>query len=225
MKFSYLFAGAAFALCASASAAAYAQGAPAKGQQSQTIVRTVRDGETHETRVERDASGKVTVTRDGKVTTSVDPQEIREHAMAMAGLHHRDPAEHLRNALQLRPNQEPALQAYLQALRPGEHHVMMLRSDDHDGAKTTPERLADMEKMLAEHDAQMKAHIAAIRTFYGQLDPAQKKAFDELGLGGAQVRMIENVRFMRPMPPMPPMPPMRVMPAPPAPPVPPAPRL
>src|SRR4051794_26842561 len=100
-QFSYLFAGAAFALCASASAAAHAQAAAAPKPHSETVVRTEHDGESHETRVVRDASGKVTITRDGK-TTVVDPHD----AMAMR---HRDVGEHLRNALQLRPNQEPAL--------------------------------------------------------------------------------------------------------------------
>ena len=74
----------------------------------------------------------------------------------------------------------------------------------------------------------MKAHIAAIRTFYGQLDPAQKKAFDELGFGGGEIRMIQNVRFMHGMPGRPPMPVppmMHAMPVPPPPPAPPAPRL
>jgi hypothetical protein len=223
MKFSYLLAGAAAALMATAAVAADAPAKPDAKGRTETVVRTVRDGETHEMRVERDASGKVVVTRDGKVTTSVDPQEIAEHARMMAGIRHRDPAEHLRNALQLRPNQEAALQAYLAATRPSAPHVMVFRSGDHEGGpKSTPERLADMEKTLAEHDARMKAHIAAIRTFYNQLDPAQKKAFDEMGFGGGEIRMIQNVRFMHPMPGMPPMPPMPHMPVPPVPPAPPS---
>jgi hypothetical protein len=209
-QFSILFASAAFAL--SAGAAAYAQPAPAPAAktQSQTIVRTDTDGVSHEVRVIRDASGKVTITRDGK-TTVVDPKD----AMVMAmGMHHRrDPAEHLRNALQLRPNQEAALTAYIAALHP-QHGAMMLHTDDHDGPKATPERLADEEKMLAEHDARVRAHIAATRAFYNQLDASQKKAFDEME-GAGHMGMMQQIRFVHPMPGMPPMP------IPPVPPIPP----
>jgi len=216
-QFSTLFAGAALALVSTAAMAADAPSArPAPKTQTQ-IIRTETDGVTHETRIERDASGKVTVTRDGKVTTSVDPQEI---AGRVAVMRHRDPAEHLRNALQLRPNQEAALAAYIAAMHP-QHDVMMFHSDDRDGPKTTPERLADMEKMLAEHDARMKAHIAATRAFYNQLDTGQKKAFDEMQ-GGGHMGMIQNIRFVHPMPGMPPMPPMPHMPMPPVPPTPPS---
>jgi hypothetical protein len=210
-QFSTLLATAAFALCASASAAAYAQGAAAPKAQSQTVVRTETDGVSHEVKVIRDASGKVTITRDGK-TTVVDPHD----AMAMGMRHHRDPAEHLRNALQLRPNQEAALTSYLAAVHP-QHSMMMLHTDDHDGPKTTPERLAEMEKMLAEHDTMVRAHITATRTFYNQLDAGQKKAFDEMG-GEGHMGMIQNVRFIHPMPGMPPFPHMPVPPVPPTPP-------
>lgn len=197
-QFNYLFAGAAFALCASVGALAYAQPAA----KSQTEVRTTHDGETHVVRVIRDASGQVTVERDGK-TTMV-------HA---DGAHHADRAQHLRAVLQLRPNQEAALAAYLAALHP--QHDVMYRTDDHDGAQTTPQRLAEMEKMLVEHDARVKAHIGATRAFYDQLDAAQKKAFDELEMAGDHMGMMQQVRFMHPMGPMPPMPPMPSMRVPP----------
>jgi hypothetical protein len=211
-QFSYLFAGATFALCASASAAAYAQAAVAPKGESQTIVRSDRNGETHEVKVIRDASGKVTITRDGK-TTVVDAHD----GMAM-GMHRRDPSEHLRNALQLRPNQDAALAAYVAALHP--QHNVVFRTDDHDGPTTTPQRLAEMEKMLAEHEGRVKAQIAATRAFYNQLDAGQKKAFDEME-GAGHMGMMQQVRFMHPMPGMPPMPPMH-MPMPPTPPTPPS---
>ena len=196
-QFSYLFAGAAFAFCASA--AAYAQQATAPAANSRTEVRTTHDGETHVVRVIRDASGEVTVERDGKTTM----------VHADAG-HHMDRAQHLRAVLQLRPNQEPALTAYLAALHP--QHDMMYRTDDHDGPQTTPQRLAEMEKMLVEHAARVKAHIAATRSFYDQLDAAQKKAFDELNMAGDHMGMMQQIRFVHPMGPMPPMPHMPVPP-------------
>jgi hypothetical protein len=133
--------------------------------------------------------------------------------MSMGMHHRRDPAEHLRNALQLRPNQEAALTAYLGALHP-QHGSMMLHADDHDGPKTTPERLAEEEKMLAEHDARMRGQIAATRAFYNQLDAGQKKAFDEMAESG-HVGMMQQIRFVGRMPGMPPMP---VPPIPPSPP-------
>ncbi|HSV01684.1 MAG TPA: Spy/CpxP family protein refolding chaperone [Phenylobacterium sp.] len=205
---SYLFAGAAFALYAAAGAAAFAQPAPAPKGVSETVVRTVRDGEAHEVRVERDAAGKLTITRDGR-TTMVDA-----HAM---GDPHLDMAQHLRNLLQLRPSQEAALQAFVNASQPD--RPMAFRSEDRESAETTPQRLADMERRLAAHDAAAHARIRATRAFYDQLDPAQKKAFDELHLAGGHMRMIHRIRMVGPMPHMPPMPP------PPVPPVPPPPRL
>ena len=208
-QFSMIFAGAAFALCATAGATALAQPAPAPKTQSQTVVRTDTDGVTHEVRVIRDASGKVTITRDGK-TTVVDPHA----AMVMAMGRHRDPAEHLRNALQLKPSQEPALTAYLEALRP--QREMVVRMDDRAAPRTTPERLAEMERAMAEHEARMKAHIEATRRFYGQLDAAQKKAFDEMNLTEDHMGMMREIRFVHPMGPLPPMPPMPPMPVPPA---------
>ena len=109
----------------------------------------------------------------------------------MGGMHGpMDPekhAQHLRDVLQLRPDQDGALKAFLAAMTPPEHPAPAA-----DGAppahpampKTTPERLAMAEKMMAEHQAMMKKHNDAIRAFYAQLSPSQKVAFDALHLGG-----------------------------------------
>lgn len=220
-RYSYLFAGAAFALYAAAGAVAFAQPAPEGKGPSETVVRSTTDGQSREVRIVRDASGRTTITQDGK-TTVVDPQQIRAeaHRMAIEGRgERRDPAEHLRNALQLRPNQEAALAAYVQAMRP--QRTMLVRSDEPEAAATTPERLAQMERRLAEHDAVTRAYIQATRRFYDQLDARQKAAFDELRLGAEPMGMMRQIRFVRGMPHMPPMPPMP--PRPPAPPPPPAP--
>jgi hypothetical protein len=135
--------------------------------------------------------------------------------------HGRDRAEHLRNILQLRPNQEAALTAYLAASRPD--HARMMRMDGEGPAKTTPERLARMEQHLVQHEAQMRAQLDATRRFYDQLDPAQKRAFDELPLmiGGPMHMQMHPMKIMHrlePLPPMPPMPPMHGAPMPSAPP-------
>jgi hypothetical protein len=156
--------------------------------------------------------------------------------------HHMDQAEHLRTMLQLKPGQEAALTAYLAAVKPTEHmhdHVVEMSSHDgnvtyrehdgghdaaHDKAKTTPERLADMEKRMADSQAEARKRIDATRKFYGQLEPSQKKVFDEMPMlmigpigpiGPMMMPGPMKVRFERPpMPPMPPMPP--VPPTPPA---------
>jgi len=99
-------------------------------------------------------------------------------------------AEHLRDALQLTPGQEPALNQFLAAMHPSHDHDRM----DRDGGPpsdqaqmTTPERL---DRMLAHFDemrTKMVARVEATKTFYAQLSPSQQKAFDALpmmGMGG-----------------------------------------
>lgn len=107
----------------------------------------------------------------------------------MGGMHQMDPAkhaEHLRDVLQLRPDQDGALKAFIAAMTPPEHPAPAA-----DGApphhpdmpRTTPERLAMAEKMMAEHQAMFKRHNDALRAFYAQLTPSQQKAFDALHMG------------------------------------------
>ena len=107
----------------------------------------------------------------------------------MGGMHQMDPAkhaEHLRDVLQLRPDQDGALKAFIAAMTPPEHPAPAA-----DGApphhpdmpRTTPERLGMAEKMMAEHMAMFKKHNDALRAFYGQLTPSQQKAFDALHMG------------------------------------------
>jgi protein CpxP len=94
--------------------------------------------------------------------------------------------QHMRDVLQLRPDQEGALKAFIAAMKPPERPAPAA-----DGAPlarpatpmTTPERLAKAEKRMAEHQAMFKKHNDAIRAFYGQLTPAQQKAFDALHMG------------------------------------------
>jgi hypothetical protein len=112
--------------------------------------------------------------------------------------HHEDPAarrahmaDHLRTVLQLTPAQDPALNAFLDAMHPpggeGMHHQD--RDHDQDQALSTP---AKLDKMLAHMDemrTRMATHVAAIKTFYAQLTPAQQKAFDDIApmlMGGGR---------------------------------------
>ena len=139
-----------------------------------------------------------------------------EHHMGMMrheGREHKDPTAHLRAILQLKPGQEAALSAFVAAMKPPEHEPegMMHMAGGAPVPKTTPERLAMMDKMMSDHMAKAHARLEAIRTFYNQLDPAQKKAFDELppmmmgGHEGGPMRHWEMIRAKHHMPPMPPM--------------------
>jgi len=87
--------------------------------------------------------------------------------------------EDLALLLDLTPAQKPALEAWLEASRPGP------RGFHPDGpppatAQTFGERLDDIEKGQAEAGAQARAWIAAARSFYAQLDPHQRQLFEAL---------------------------------------------
>ena len=168
-----LLASAAFVLTAGGSALA---GEPAK-----------KDGEA---KVER----KVVVMRGG-------PGGHEGHGGPMAG--HRDPearAQHLRDMLQLRPEQEPALKTFLEATKPDVHKFEMKHDKAAGPAEkpkmlTTPERLDHQAKMMAEHQAAFQKRAAATRAFYGQLSPSQQKVFDTLHAhhgGGRHTKIIRR---------------------------------
>lgn len=90
-------------------------------------------------------------------------------------------AQRLRDVLQLTPAQEPALQTFLAAMKPPEGMAGRMRAEHEAMAKlTTPQRLDRMKALMAEHQARMDQHIAAVKAFYGQLTPAQQKAFDSM---------------------------------------------
>jgi hypothetical protein len=122
-----------------------------------------------------------------------------------------DREDHLRTMLQLRADQEPALQAYLQAVGKGSWRGDQVRFDKRSDAATTPQRLAEMEAMLAEQQASARRRIDATRAFYGQLDEKQKKVFDSLPMlmfaGPGFGPMLLPVMHMPP-PPEPPLPPL-----------------
>jgi hypothetical protein len=217
-------AGAAFALYAASGAAAFAQSTPAAAQnQADADAARAPKAERHEMRREE----RRIVIQDG------------DRHFEMAGGHHMDMGEHLRTMLQLKPSQEAALTAYLAAVKPDHAHQHVMQMADHDEkAKNTTERLADMERRMADSQAQAHAKIEATRKFYNQLEPSQKKVFDEMPMlmigpigpigpmmlpGPMKVRFEhgpgENFEYrierhgIPPVPPIPPIPP--VPPAPP----------
>ena len=102
----------------------------------------------------------------------------------MMGHHRFDPeahAQHLRDVLQLRADQDGALKAYLAATAPMDHDRM--EHADHKSGDAPPKRLTTPERLdrETEHLTQAKARIDATRAFYTALSPSQKKAFDTLG--------------------------------------------
>lgn len=126
-----------------------------------------------------------------------------------------DREDHLRTMLQLRPNQEPALKAYLEAVGQGSwrgDHVVHF--DRRTGARTTAERLAEMEAKMAEQQAAMRRRIEATKAFYAQLDERQKKVFDSMpmlmfagpGFGPMLLPVTHHMPAI-PAPPAPPAPP------------------
>ena len=110
------------------------------------------------------------------------------------GMRHADPAEraakraeHLRAALQLRPDQEPALTAFLGARQPPAGAREQRRDGRDEMAKmTTPQRLDAQKARMAQHQARFEQHAAATKRFYAQLSPTQQKAFDAMGPRGGK---------------------------------------
>ena len=105
-------------------------------------------------------------------------------------------ADHLKTVLQLRADQEPALRAYLDALRPpaAAAGAKPPQRPDPQALRqmTTPQRLDRMQARLDEAQARFRRVADATRRFYGQLSPSQQKAFDALRPmgGGPRGRMM-----------------------------------
>jgi hypothetical protein len=102
-----------------------------------------------------------------------DPAGMREHMAAR-----------LRAELQLTPGQEPALNAFLDAMKPpGEMQPGMRHQHDDMQGLTTPQRLDAMLARADKMHERLVAHVAAIKQFYAQLTPSQQKAFDAMHMG------------------------------------------
>ena len=98
-------------------------------------------------------------------------------------------ADHLRAALQLRPDQEPALKAFLETGKPAARPAPRDRAAM--AGMTTPQRLDAQRARMTERLARFDQRAAATKKFYAQLSPTQQKAFDTLaprgpgkGMGG-----------------------------------------
>jgi hypothetical protein len=89
-------------------------------------------------------------------------------------------AQRMRDALQLQPNQQGALAAWLAALRPSPGEAEEPRGDEAGETKTTPQRLDDMLAHVDRMRARLAQTADATKRFYAQLSPAQQKAFDAM---------------------------------------------
>lgn len=118
--------------------------------------------------------------------------------MRMMELKRPDPearAQRLRDVLQLTPAQEPALKTFLASQKPPARPAPPA-PETRTKALTTPERLDRQRERLAERLAEFDRRAAATRTFYAQLSPSQKKAFDALPPPGGKHREIRIERRM-----------------------------
>lgn len=82
----------------------------------------------------------------------------------------------LKADLKLTPEQEPAWQSFVQAMKPP---TPPMRPNPAElEAMTTPQRLEHMKTRRAEREAHLNQRMQAIQTFYAALTPAQQKVFD-----------------------------------------------
>ena len=82
----------------------------------------------------------------------------------------------LHKSLKLTAEQEGPWKAYADSMMPGKP----MRSDKIDMDKlTTPERADKMLEFSKTHQQQMETHVAAMKTFYAALTPAQQKIYDD----------------------------------------------
>jgi hypothetical protein len=189
----WLLAGAALAL----SSAAYAGEPRDAEREAAQDARSAAEAQRHDARAWRDQ-----VRRDRDMIT----------------YRHAGPAQTLTDLLKLRPDQQPALTALLEATR-GDHEPMrdhMVSFERRAEGRTTLQKLDEMQAKMAEQQAEASRKIAAIKAFYGQLDAAQKQTFDTLPMLMVVGPSVGPMMLPHPMPIV------EHMPAePPAPPVPP----
>ena len=91
-------------------------------------------------------------------------------------------AAYMSQALGLRSDQQPALQAFLAAVAAPPGAVEKMREQDtRMSTMPTPQRLDMMLAKMDESRSLMVTRIAATKRFYAQLSPAQQRVFDSLG--------------------------------------------
>lgn len=103
-----------------------------------------------------------------------------ERQQMMRGDRMQNHQQQLHDALKLKPEQEAAWTKF-QSTHPFANG--MQRPDRSEMAKlTAPERAEKMLEQQKKHQDAMSQHVSAMKTFYDQLTPEQKKVFDEQGM-------------------------------------------
>jgi len=91
-------------------------------------------------------------------------------------------ARQLRQRLRLRPDQDVALNSFVQAVAPPPGMEQKMRHDQEAArAMTTPERMDMMMSQMDEMRRIMLSRVQATKAFYAQLSPDQQHAFDVMG--------------------------------------------
>jgi len=118
-----------------------------------------------------------------------DPAAMRQHMEA----HRAERLKALHDALNIRPDQEAAFQAFASAMAPEDHGDWKQHERDEDragmAALTTPERVDRMEQKMDQRMAQRREAMhrrgAALKALYAVLSPEQRRTLDALpGLAG-----------------------------------------
>lgn len=99
--------------------------------------------------------------------------DMKAHHEAMQKQH----AEDMKTVLRLRPDQEAALAALMEAHKPPVHEM---KGPAEPRPATTPQRLDAMAKHEAAMSAQHERMRQALAKFYAALTPEQQKTFDAL---------------------------------------------
>lgn len=91
------------------------------------------------------------------------------------------------DALNIRPDQEGAFQAFAASMRPEEHGARaeeIRRGRQEMAGMTTPERLDAMSRMMDEHMQRVRErfqrHATAVKALYAVLSPEQRRTLDAL---------------------------------------------
>ncbi|MBV8683551.1 MAG: Spy/CpxP family protein refolding chaperone [Caulobacteraceae bacterium] len=91
-------------------------------------------------------------------------------------------AQRIRQNLELRPDQEGALQDFVRAMTPpADYQRKMYQQQQEMRSMTTPQRLDAMVSHMDEMRQQMLDRVHATKDFYNQLTPDQKRKFDQMG--------------------------------------------
>jgi Spy/CpxP family protein refolding chaperone len=94
-------------------------------------------------------------------------------------------AQRIRQAVELRPDQEGALQDFVRAVTPpADFQRKMYDRQQEMRSMSTPQRLDAMVSQMDEMRQQMLSRVQATKAFYNQLTPDQKRKFDQMGQGG-----------------------------------------